>query len=180
MKKKVLLSISLVLLALTLGSCQRMAENAARKVRIEAVEEFWLRGLTGAEMVLRIANDTRHKIELDQVELTLHYKESPAIALRLHESIEIGKRTTESIATRWKLKAEALAMMLLARDIRNDDPSQIRVAFHVEGHAGAVRFNIDQEKMPLTDFLSIFGITWQELKNRIRSHSDESGYNFSL
>ncbi len=172
MKKNVLLSILLILLALTFGSCRRMAEKAARKVRIEAVEEFRLRGLTGAEMVLRIANDTRYNIELDQVELTLHYKENPAITLRLHESIEIDKRSTESIATRWKLKAEGLAMMLVARDLYNDDSSQIRVSFRIEGHGGPARIDIAQEKMLLSDFLSIFGITLQELKNQIRSYSD--------
>ncbi len=172
MKKNVLLSISLILLALTFGSCRRMTEEAVRKIRIEAVEEFRLLGLTNAEMVLRIANGTRHTIKLDQVELTIHYKERPAITLQLHEGIKINKRTTESIATRWKLKTEGLTMMLVARDIRNDDPSQIRVSFCIEGHAGLVHIDITHEKMPLSDFLSIFGITWQELKNQIRSHSE--------
>ncbi len=170
MKKNLILSISLILLALTFGSCQRMAEDAIRKIRIQAVEEFRLYGLTNAEMVLRIANDTRHKIKLNDVELTIHYKESPAITLQLQEGIKINKRTTESVATRWKLKAEALAMMLVARDIRNDDPSQIRVSFRIEGHSGLVGFDITQEKMPLTDFLPTFGLTWQEFKNRIQSH----------
>ncbi len=170
MKKNVLLSISLILLALTFGSCRRKTEEAIQKIRIEAVEEFRLRGLTNAEMVLRIANGTRHKIKLNDVELTLHYKESPAITLRLQEGIEINKRTTESIATRWKLKAEALTMMLVARDIRNDDPSQIRVSFRIGGHTGLVGFDISQEKMPLTDFLPTFGLTWQEFQNRIQSH----------
>ena len=172
MKKNVLLSILLLSLALTLGSCRRMAEKAAQKVRIEAVEEFRIRGLTGAEMVLRIANGTRHTIELDQVELTLHYKEHPAIRLRLLEGIEIGKRTTESVATRWKLKPEGLTMMLVARDLHNDDLSKIRVSFRIEGHGGPARIDIAQERMPLSDFLSIFGITLQELKNQIRSYSD--------
>ncbi len=172
MKKNVLLSISLILLALTFGSCRRMTEEAVRKIRIEAVEEFRLRGLTNAEMVLRIANGTRHKIKLNQVELTIHYKESPAITLQLHEGIEINKRTTESIATRWKLKAEGLALMLIARDIRNDDPSQIQVSFRIGGHAGLVHIDITQEKMTLSDFLSIFGITWQELKDQFRAHSE--------
>lgn len=169
MKKNVLLSIALILLALTFGSCQRTAEEAIQKIRIEAVEDFRLSGLTNAEMVLRIANDTRHKIKLDEAELTILYKERPTIALQLQEGIKINKRTTESIATRWKLKGEALPMMLVMRTIRNDDPSQIQVSFRIGGHSGLVGFDISQEKMPLSDFLPTFGLTWQEFKNRIQS-----------
>ncbi len=172
MKKNILLSILLILLALTFGSCRRMTEKAVRKIRIEAVEDFRLRGLSNAEMVLRIANGTRHTIKLNQVELTLLYKERPAITLQLHEGIKIKKRTTESVATRWKMGTQGLTMMLVARDIRNDDPSQMQVSFRVEGHAGLVHIDVTHEKMPLSDFLSIFGITWQELKNQIRTHSE--------
>ncbi len=169
MKKNVILSISLILLALTFGSCRRMAEEAIQKIRIEAVEDFRLIGLTNAEMGLRIANDTRHNIKLNEAELTIHYKERPVITLQLQGGIKINKRTTETIATRWKLKAEVLAIMLVARDIRNDDPSQIRVSFRIEGHSGLVGFDISQEKMPLSEFLPTFGLTWQEFKKRIQS-----------
>lgn len=172
MKKNVLLSISLLLLALTFGSCRRMTENAVRKIRIEAVEDFRLRGLSHAEMVLRIANGTRHTINLDQVELTLLYKERPAITLQLREEIQIKKRTTESLATRWKMEIQALTLLLVARDIRNDDPSQMQVSFRIEGHAGFVHIDVAREKMPLSEFLSIFGITWPELKQQIRTHAE--------
>lgn len=164
-----------LLIALTFStvSCRRAAENAARKIRIEAVEEFKLRGLTGAEMVLRVVNDTRHKLVLNQAEFSLYYNRSRAATVRLHESVEVGKRTTERVATRWKLKTDdPLAMLLIAREIHANDPSQIYVSYAIDGRGGPARVNIAREMVPLSEFLNIFGITLQDVQQYVRPHEN--------
>ena len=40
MKRTLLYLSALLFLALTMGSCRRAAENAARKIRIEAIEQI--------------------------------------------------------------------------------------------------------------------------------------------
>lgn len=164
-----------LLIALTLSavSCRRAAENAARKIRIEAVEEFRLRGLTGAEMVLRVANGTSHKLVLNQAEFSLYYNRNRAATIRLHESVEVGKRTTERVTTRWKLKTDdPLAMLLIVREIHANDPSQIYVSYALDGRGGPAHVNIAREMVPLSEFLNIFGITLQDVQQYIRPHEN--------
>ena len=167
--KKIWICLLLSLVALTAVSCRRAAERAAQKISIEAVEEFRLRGMTGADIVLRVANGTRHKLELERFELSLYYRESRCATIRLHERVEVGKRTVESVATRWKFKADdPLALLLLVRELYANDPSQIRVSYAIEGHGGPARVNIAREKVPFSDFLAIFGITLQEVQQYLR------------
>lgn len=169
MKRFTLLLPVLLLLVLTMGSCRRAAENAARKIRLEAVEKIEPKGLTGAEVTLRIANGTKHKLALTKAAFALHYKESKAVSIRLHESIEIGKLTTESIVTRWRLHIDdPLAVLLLGRDLRADDLSQIRISYAIEGRGGPASVNIARENVPLSDFLNIFGLTLQDVKQYLR------------
>ena len=167
--KKICICLLLGFVALATVSCRRTAERAAQKIRIEAVDAFRLRGMTGAELVLRVANDTRHKLVLNRAELSLYYRDNRCITVQLHESVEVGKRTVEAVPTRWKFKIDdPLAMLLLVRAVQSDDPSQIRVSYAIEGHGGPARVNILREKVPLSDFLAIFGLTLQEVQQYLR------------
>ncbi len=91
------------------------------------------------------------------------------MSIRLHESVEIGKRTTESIMTRWKIRIDdPLIVLLLGRDLETDEPSQIFVSYSVEGRGGPASVNIAREKVPLSDFLNTFGVTLQDVKNHFQ------------
>lgn len=169
MKRFFLFLPVLLLLVLTMGSCRRAAENAARKIRLEAVEKIEPKGLTGAEVTLRIANGTKHKLTLSKAVFVFHYKQDKVMSIRLHEGIEIGRLTTESIVTRWKLRIDnPLAMLLLSRDLHADDPSHIYISYDIEGRGGPAGVNIARERIPLSDFLHIFDITLQDVKKYFR------------
>ncbi|MCM1300164.1 MAG: hypothetical protein NC250_03425 [Alistipes senegalensis] len=164
MSKHVLLLLA-VAVALSFGSCRRAAERAAQKIHIDAVERIERKGLTGAEAVLRITNGTGYKLELQRADFTLYYAGRRVGTIRLHEGIEVGKRTVESVVTRWKVAVDdPIALLLTGRALQADDPSQLSVSCIVEGRGGPARINIDREKMPLSDFLNIFGITLQDVK----------------
>lgn len=169
MKRFSLLIPAILLLVLTMGSCRRAAENAARKIKVEAIEKIEPKGLTGAEATLRIANGTKHKLALSKAVFVFHYRQDKVMSIRLHEGIEIGKLTTESIVTRWKLRIDnPLAMLLLSRDLHADDPSQIYVSYAIEGRGGPAAVNIARERIPLSDFLNIFDVTLQDVKKYFR------------
>ena len=164
MSKRVLLLLSVVI-ALSFGSCRRAAERAAQKIHIDALERIERKGLTGAEAVLRITNGTGYKLEVQRADFTLYYAGQRVGTIRLHEGIEVGKRTVESIATRWKISIDnPIALLLAGRALQADDPSQITVSCLIEGRGGPARVNIEREKMPLSDFLNIFGTTLQDVK----------------
>ncbi len=169
MKRTLLYLSALLFLALTMGSCRRAAENAARKIRIEAIEQITPKGLNGADVILRVANGTRHKLVLTKAVFEFYYRQDKAMSIRLHESVEIGKRTTESIMTRWKIRIDdPLIVLLLGRDLETDEPSQIFVSYSVEGRGGPASVNIAREKVPLSDFLTTFGVTLQDVKNHFQ------------
>lgn len=167
--KRIFLLLCLTLLASSMTSCRRAAEKAARKIRIEAIERIEPKGLTGAEAMLRITNGTSHKLVLAQASFTFYYNESKAVTIKLHEGVEIGKHTTESIVTRWKLRIDdPLAILLISRDFQANDLSQIRISYALEGRGGPAPVNIAREMMPLSDFLNIFGITLQDVKKYLQ------------
>ncbi len=154
-----------VAIALSFGSCRRAAQRAAQKIHIDAIERIERKGLTGVEAVLRITNGTGYKLELQRADFTLYYGGRRVGTIRLHEGIEVGKRTVESVATRWKVTVDdPLALLLAGRALRADDPSQLAVSCIIEGRGGPARINIDRERMPLSDFLNIFGTTLQDVK----------------
>lgn len=164
--KRHLLLTCLLLTALTFGSCRRAAQKAAEKIRIEAVEQITPKGLSSAEAVIRIANGTGHRLELEQAEFVLHYRSAQVIAFRLQEGIAVDRRTTASIPTRWRIRLlDPLSILLIGRDLRNGDPSQIFVSYTLEGRGGPVRGNLGQQMMPLSDFLRIFGVTMSDIQH---------------
>jgi len=144
-------------------SCRRAAENARAKIRIESVEGFDLADPAGAELVLRVANGTRHKLRLDRVRLDLYFAGSRACGIQLREAVEVPRRATVDVRTRWQMRiADPLAAYALYRRVRQGDLSQVTVSCVVEGRGGPVGVNISREKMPISEFLNIFGVTAQE------------------
>ena len=166
--KRTLYLTCLLLTALTLGSCRRAMQNAIRKIRIEAVEEITPKGLTSAEAVVRIANGTSHRLELEQAEFVLHHRSTGVIAFELREGFTVDRHTTVRVPTRWRIRLlDPLSILLLGRDFYNGDPSQITVSYHVEGRGGPIRVDRSREQVPLSDFLRTFGVTMEDLKHYV-------------
>lgn len=151
---------------LSLGSCRRAIEKAQRNIRIEAVEKAERQGLSGAEIVLRVRNDTGHKLKLKKASLEVYYAEGLVTKVALRKEVEVPRRTTGSVTTLWRIRtSDPMALHVMTKKIREDDISKIGVSFAVEGRGGPAPVKISQQMMPLSEFLNIFGLSLDDVKN---------------
>lgn len=151
--------------ALSCASCRRAAERARAKIRIEAIERVEPRGLSSVDATLRVANGSGHRLVLESAEFDLFYEGRRAGGVTLREGVEVPKRTTLSVETRWRLRiADPLALYALARSVRANDLSAIGVSYDVRGRGGPVPVHAAGEKVPLPQFLQAFGLTVDDLK----------------
>lgn len=156
--------VALVALALLPG-CRRAAEKASRKIRIEAVEAVERHALSGIDLTLRVQNGTRYKLVLREASLGLWYNGTKAGEVILRGAVEMPRRTTASIETRWKFRIEdPVALYLIVRRIRAGDVASVGVSYEAKGRGGPARMHISQPMMPLSDFLRTFGLTMDELQ----------------
>lgn len=151
---------------LSLGSCRRAIEKAQRNIRIEAVEKAERQGLSGAEIVLRVRNDTGYKLKLKKASLEVYYAEGLVTKVALRKEVEVPRRTTGSVTTLWRIRtSDPMALHVTTKKIREDDISKIGVSFAVEGRGGPAPVKISQQMMPLSEFLNIFGLSLDDVKN---------------
>lgn len=157
----------LLLLVLCVGmtSCRRTVEKAREKIRIEEIERVELHGLAGLDVVLRVRNDTGYKLSVEHASLDIFYGTARVAGVVLREPVEVQRRTTESVATQWRLRiSDPLAAYALVGRIRRDDLSAVAVSFAVEGRGGPAPVNISRERMPLSEFLNTFDLDSKQLK----------------
>ena len=161
---------SLLLLAVILStSCRKAVEKAQRNIRFEGIEKIERQGLTGAEMVVRVMNDTGYKLQLNMAEIDIYYSESRVGTIVLREPVEVPRRTTDSFRTLWRLKiSDPMALYVLLRKVEAGDLSQVGIAYALEGRGGPAPVNISRDRMPLSDFLNTFGLTLQDVKNQLK------------
>lgn len=168
MKKLVYILLTLAV-SISATSCRRAVEKARRNIRIEAVEKVERRGLTAAEIVVRVMNNTGYKLRLDEASFDLYYGPSRAGTVLLREGVEVARHTTCSVATLWQLKvADPLALYVLSKKFRENDLSQVAVSFTLKGRGGPAPVNISRERVPLSEFLNIFGLELQDVKNYLK------------
>lgn len=155
-----------VVAAVVLPSCRGAVERARQEVAVEQICEVVRRGSAGATVTLRLRNDSRRTLRLDEVRLDLYLSGGLAAVWQLHEPVRIPRRTTADYRTLWRLKSDdPMAYYALERKIRGGEADRIEVAASVRGRAGAVRINFSSERMPLSDFLNTFGATLEDLEN---------------
>ena len=161
---------SLLLLAVILStSCRKAVEKAQRNIRFEGIEKIERQGLTGAEMVVRVMNDTGYKLQLNMAEIDIYYSESRVGTIVLREPVEVPRRTTDSFRTLWRLKiSDPMALYVLLRKVEAGDLSQVGIAYALEGRGGPAPVKISRDRMPLSDFLNTFGLTLQDVKNKLK------------
>ena len=152
------------------GESRRKAvEKAQRNIRFEGIEKIERQGLTGAEMVVRVMNDTGYKLQLNMAEIDIYYSESRVGTIVLREPVEVPRRTTDSFRTLWRLKiSDPMALYVLLRKVEAGDLSQVGVAYALEGRGGPAPVKISRDRMPLSDFLNTFGLTLQDVKNQLK------------
>ena len=156
--------VLLLAVAVSLSSCRRAVEKARRNIRFEGIERVERQGLTGAEVVVRVMNDTGYKLVLDAAEMGVYYAGGRVGTVVLREAVEVPRRTTDSFRTLWQLKiSDPLALYVLARKVKSGDLSQVE-----EGRGGPAPVKISRERMPLSDFLNTFGLTIEDVKKQLK------------
>ncbi|WP_290540575.1 hypothetical protein [Alistipes sp.] len=159
----------LLILAVSLASCRRAVEKARQNIRFEGIEKVERQGLTGAEVVVRVMNNTGYKLVLETAEMGVYYADSRVGTIVLREAVEVPRHTTDSFRTLWQLKiSDPLALYVLARKVKSGDLSQVEVSYAVKGRGGPAPVKISHERMPVSDFLNIFGLTIEEVKKQLK------------
>lgn len=164
--KRVLYLVLTVACALLLGSCnkERQAEKLREKIRFEGVEQIVPHGMSGVDVVVSVANQTRHKITLEEAELTLKYDHSKVLMLQLRDVVELPKRFEGEleISTRMKVYDPLSAIVVLNR-VRNKSFDEMSVTIDAKVKVGPVRKNIFVADMDLPKFLSKFALSTEEV-----------------
>ena len=164
--KRVLYLVLTVACALLLGSCnkERQAEKLREKIRFEGVEQIVPHGMSGVDVVVSVANQTRHKITLEEAELTLKYVRNKVLMLQLRDVVELPKRFEGEleISTRMKVYDPLSAIVVLNR-VRNKNFDEMSVTIDAKVKVGPVRKNIFVADMDLPKFLSKFALSTEEV-----------------
>ena len=79
--------VLLLAVAVSLSSCRRAVEKARRNIRFEGIERVERQGLTGAEVVVRVMNDTGYKLVLDAAEMGVYYAGGRVGTVVLREAV---------------------------------------------------------------------------------------------
>ncbi len=164
--KRVLYLVLTVACALLLGSCnkERQAEKLREKIRFEGVEQIVPHGMSGVDVVVSVANQTRHKITLEEADLTLKYDRNKVLMLQLRDVVELPKRFEGEleISTRMKVYDPLSAIVVLNR-VRNKSFDEMSVTIDAKVKVGPVRKNIFVADMDLPKFLSKFALSTEEV-----------------
>lgn len=164
--RKYLIYLLLLGAAVSVTSCRKAVEKAQRNIRFEGIEKVERQGLTGAEVVVRVKNDTGYKLLLNAAQVDIYYAGRRVGRVLLREPVEVPRRTTGSFRTLWRLKiSDPLALYVLAKKIRSEDLSQIALSVAVEGRGGPAPVKFSREKVPLSEILNTFGLTLRDVKN---------------
>ena len=167
--RKFLLYLLLLVVAASAVSCRKAVEKAQRNIRFEGIEKIERQGLTGAEIVVRVMNNTSYKLQLETAEIDVYYADGRVGTVVLREPVEVPRRTTGSFRTLWRVKiSDPLALYVLLRKVEAGDLSQVGIAYALEGRGGPAPVKISRDRMPLSDFLNTFGLTLQDVKNKLK------------
>ena len=161
--RKWLYCILLTAMVLPMVSCRRAVEKARRNIRLEAVEKVERKGMGGAEAVVRVAfwagGFLYGKGQNMQTRVAV-------MSIILHGRVEVPRRTTGSFTSLWRVRTtDPMAYYVMVKKIREDDISQVAVSFAVEGRGGPASVKNSEEMVPLSEFLNIFGLSLNDVKN---------------
>jgi hypothetical protein len=164
--KRALYLVLVVACALLFGSCnaERQAEKMREKIRFEGIDEITPHGLSGIDAVVSVVNETRHKITLEEAELTLNSDRNKVLMLQLRDEVELPKRFDGQlkISTRMKVYDPLSALVVLNR-LRYQKFDGMNVTIDAKVKVGPVRKNIFVADMELQKFLSKFALSTEEL-----------------
>lgn len=155
-------------LILSLSSCMKMVdrivEDARENIRVESIEKIATTDLTNVDIVLKIANNSKYKLALDDATLTLFYGQSRVGDIMLREGVEVPKRATTSVLMQWRLKINnPLTLFAASRELRSRNLDNMYVSFKIAGKGGPAPIDFSEDMMSLSQFLAIFGASIDDL-----------------
>lgn len=158
------LLLPLMLLSLcTFASCSRQMQ---RRIRIEGVESVERHGWSGADVTLRVSNDTRRDLTLDSC--TVHvFSAGTSLAgpihlgsLELRGGAAIARRTHASVRLRMKIRTESpAAAQAMWRRLSEGRTGELLVSAEAAARAGSRGRRISTGLLPLSSILNIFGVS---------------------
>jgi hypothetical protein len=165
MMKRIAFILVVAVGALLLGSCsaERQAEKMREKIRFEGIEQITPHGMSGVDVAVAVVNETRHRITLEEAELTLSYNRNKVLMLKLRDAVELPKRFegTLNISARMKVYDPLSAMYVLSR-IGSNTLDDMTVTLDAKAKVGPVRKNIFVADIELQKFLSKFALSTEE------------------
>ncbi len=158
----------LTLLLLSLGGCRRTMDKIIQKIHLDRIEEVRPIGLTGVEIDVTATNGTAYNLQLANTTVVLFYKGARVATMQLIEPLTLNKRSSTRLTSQWAIKiANPLALLPVARDLRQGNLSSLTVNLSLEGRGGPLRKTIEREQMAFSDFLAIFGLEVDQLTQMI-------------
>lgn len=164
--RRALLPVVALAVALGVPSCRGVGGRAARGIRIEQVVQAARLGSAGASVTLRIRNGSRRELCFEEARFEFYLDGAPVAEFRLHEPVRIPERTTVDCRSLWRLRTEdPMAYYALGRRLRSGDTERIGISAHIEGRSGRYPVNFSCQRMPVSDFLDIFGLSINDIEN---------------
>lgn len=164
--KRVLYLVLTVACALLLGSCsaERQAVKLREKIRFEGIEKISPRGLSSVDIEVSVVNKTRHKITLEEAELTLKYNRNKVLMLQLRDGVVLPKRFDGELKISTKMKVyDPLSTVVVLNRVRKQNFDEMSVTIDAKAKVGPVRKNIFVADMELQKFLSKFALSTEDL-----------------
>lgn len=162
--KKILFLSLLIYLSSCTKMVDRVADNVRTNVRVESVENISINGFSTVDMVLKVANNSKYKLALDNAALTLFYGGSRVGEVILQEGIDLPKGATTRLSFKFRFKvSNPLTLLAMTREFKERRLDNMQVSFNVSGKGGGVPVRFSGEMVPLSQFIATFGTSIDDL-----------------
>ena len=141
----------------------------AEKLKVEKIEGFTRTGLLSGDLTVRICNDTRYALTVENGTATLCYSGSKVGALALREAVTIPKRATTSVRVPLEVHiGNPLAMYGAWNKVQRGELSDMTVSVEATLAAGIVKRNVVKNDIPLGVLLDMAGVTAEDIRNMVK------------
>lgn len=137
--------------------------GCAPKVRFEGIESVRRYGTVGADVAVRVTNDSRRTLVVESGELTFFTASGSLGSVELRGEVEIPRRSEGVVASRWRLDAPDVASeYTLQRRLENGEWAGLDVAGRFTVRIGKMRRTISFPRTTVSEILSNFAAPCEE------------------
>ncbi len=155
-----ILPLTLLAAVALLGGCNRYL---AREVQIETTDVATY-GSAGADVTLHIVNRGDRPLRLEAAELRLTYDRGEVLYALLRDTVEAAPRWEGDVRLRCRLRIpDRGALYAVQQKLKRGQTQRMEVTFALRLCVGDAVKKIGRRRMPLSDFLNIFGLRPEDL-----------------